>query len=66
MPSYDELIDLLIELAMERENDSHMDKICASICEGKPLLRGILEGGLLNPTLTLVRVVDGMNHSTLT
>ena len=24
--SYDELVDLLIELALERENDSHMDK----------------------------------------
>ena len=24
--SYDDLVDLLIELAMERENDSHMDK----------------------------------------
>ena len=25
-PSYDELVDLLIELALERENDSHMGK----------------------------------------
>ena len=25
--SYDDLVDLLIELALERENDSHMDKI---------------------------------------
>ena len=24
--SYDELVDLLIELALERENDSHMEK----------------------------------------
>ena len=24
---YDELVDLLIELALERENDSHMEKI---------------------------------------
>ena len=24
--SYDDLVDLLIELAMERQNDSHMDK----------------------------------------
>ena len=24
--SYDDLVDLLIELTMERENDSHMDK----------------------------------------
>ena len=25
--SYDELVDLLIELALERENDSHMENI---------------------------------------
>ena len=25
-PEYDDLVDLLIELAMKRENDSHMDK----------------------------------------
>ena len=33
--------------------------ICASICKGRPLLRGDLEGGRLNPTLTLVRAVVG-------
>ena len=26
MHSYDDLVDLLIALAMERENDSHMDR----------------------------------------
>ena len=26
--------------------------ICASICEGRPLLRRLLEGGCLNPTVT--------------
>ena len=27
--------------------------ICADVCEGRPLLRSLPEGGRLNPTLTL-------------
>ena len=33
--------------------------ICPNICEGRPLLRGLLEEGRLNPTLTLGRAVGG-------
>ena len=34
--SYDDLVDLLIKWAMERENDSTLTSICANICEGDP------------------------------
>ena len=34
--------------------------IGASICEGRPLLRRLLEGGHLDPTLTLGRAVVGI------
>ena len=33
--------------------------ICANICEGRPLLRSLLEGGCLNPTPTVGRAVVG-------
>ena len=36
-----------------------MDKYQRSICEGRPLLKRLLEGGRLNPTLTLERAVGG-------
>ena len=55
--SYDDLVDLLIALAMERENDSHKD---TSICKGRPLLRRLVEGGRLNPTLTAQRAMVGI------
>ena len=58
--SYDELVDLLIELAMERENHSHIwINTCANICGGRPLLKRLREGGPHNPTLTLGRVREG-------
>ena len=57
MHSYDDLVDLLIKLAMERENDSHMDSICANTCKGRPLLRNLCEGDRLNPTVSLGRAV---------
>ena len=51
--SYDDLVDLLIELAMERGNAPRWTSTCGNISEGRPLLRRLLEGGCLNPTLTL-------------
>ena len=50
--SYDDPVHLLIELARERENDSDMDKPCANICEGRPLLRRDPQGCRHNQTLT--------------
>ena len=38
--SYDELVDLLIELALQRENDSHMEKF---------LKKHLGRGGTLTP-----------------
>ena len=55
--SYDDLVDLFIELAVERNETPTWTSICASICEGRALLRRLLEGGPLNPTLTLGRAV---------
>ena len=40
--SYDELVDLLIELALERENDSHMEKF---------LKKHLVQGGTLPPNV---------------
>ena len=59
MHSYDDLVELLIELAIERENHSHMDKYLRKHCEGRPLLSRVLEGGRLNPTLSFRRAVVG-------
>ena len=55
--SYNHLIDLLIKLAMERGSFSHIDKYLCKICGGNPLLREILEGGRLNPALSLLIAV---------
>ena len=60
--SYDDLIYLLMELAMERRMTPTWTSLCASIDKGRPLLRGILEGGL-NPTPTLVRAVVGSRNT---
>ena len=57
--SYDDLVDLLIQLAMERENDSHMDRYLRKHLRRESLLRSLLEGGHLNPTPTLGRAVVG-------
>ena len=56
--SYDDRMDLLIEIAMERQNNDHINKYL-SIPEGRPLLRRTLEGGRLIPTLTRERAVVG-------
>ena len=55
--SYDDLVDLLIELAMERENDSHLDKYLRKHLRRQTPAEKLLEGGCLNPTLTLGRAV---------
>ena len=39
--------------------------ICASICEGRPLLRRLLEGACLHPPLTLGRAVVGIRSTRL-
>ena len=57
--SYDDLVHLFIEFAMDRENDSHEDKYLRKHREGRPLLRSVLEGGRLNLTLTVGRLVLG-------
>ena len=54
--SYHELVDLLIELAMEKR----MTPTWTSICEERPLLRRLLQGGRLKPTLTLGRALVGI------
>ena len=51
--SYHDLVDLFIELTPS------WTSICANICEGRPLRRSLLEGGCLNPTLTLGKAVVG-------
>ena len=58
--SYDELVDLLIELALERENDSHMEKFLKSIwVEVVPLPPNVAKGKgpkiPLTPTGEVVR-----------
>ena len=57
--SYNHLIDFLIKLAMERGSSSHIDKYLCKICGGNPLRREILEGGRLNPALSVLRAVAG-------
>ena len=42
---YDDLVDLLIELATKRGNDSHMDKYLRKLLQRRPLLRQFLDGG---------------------
>ena len=56
---YAELVNLLIQLAMERKNDFNMASTCVHICEGRPMLRRAPGGGPLNPTLTLGRAAVG-------
>ena len=50
--SYDNLVDLLIELALERENDSHMEKFLKKQLsrDGTPTPESGEEKGPLNPT----------------
>ena len=58
--SYDGLVDLLIELAMEREKMTlTWINTCANICRWRPLLKSLREGGPHNATLTLGRVREG-------
>ena len=56
--SYDDLVDLLSGFAMERENDSDMDKYLRKHLEERPLLKSLPEGGRLNCTLTLERALE--------
>ena len=52
--SYDELVDLLIELALERENDSHMEKFLKKHLGrgGNPTPERVAGKGAKNPTNT--------------
>ena len=59
MHSHDDVVDLLIELAMEREMTPTWTNTYAKNSEERPLLRRVLEEGHLNPTLTLGRAVVG-------
>ena len=55
---YDEMIDLLIELAMERENDCHMDKFPRKHLRRETPAERNPRGGLPSLPLTRVRVVE--------
>ena len=47
---------------MERENDFHMDRYLRKHLQRRPLLRRVLKGGHLNPSLTLGRAVVGSSN----
>ena len=56
--SYDELVDLLIELALERENDSHMEKFLKKhLGQVVPLPPNVAKGKGLKIPLTPTREV---------
>ena len=56
--SYDDLVDLLIELALERENDSHMEKFLKKhLVEVVPLPPNVAKGSSLKIPLTPTREV---------
>ena len=60
-PTYDELVDLLIELALERENDSHMEKFLRRhLSRGSTPNQSVaMEKGLKIPLTPRMVVVKG-------
>ena len=56
--SYDELVDLMVELAIERENDAHMDKFIANTCIGR-LKKKRVVGEEITPVTPLTITTEG-------
>ena len=59
MPSYDDVMDHVKQLAMPREMTPVWTSSCASSCKGKPQPKAVQHGGPLYLNLARVRAADG-------